>query len=214
MRRDGITPNRKHAAAVLPSWVGWGGGARRQRVDTAGGPARTQATRTSATVTNIICFTTSHCHWSLRMLLTSHSPVFTSCSSRLPRGPGSLPWHTSTSQATTPTKLSSCTELAVDGRARQRTHHPHHSLLSSAVLIVYACLLCNTIFPAWYLCLPSLSSFSCSPHLYSHLVHISLLCSFFTLLQLTYFFAVSCSDYKARVLAHQLWFVLQYGGRV
>jgi len=56
MRRDGITPDRKHAAAVLPSWVGWGGGARRQRVDTAGGPARTQATRTRTTVRDIHLF--------------------------------------------------------------------------------------------------------------------------------------------------------------
>lgn len=133
MRRDGITPDRKHAAAVLPSWVGWGGGARRQRVDTAGGPVRTQATGTRATVRDIRLFHSQPVTLlpmdAISLTLTCLHMVeflFTAA-------PGLLPWYTVTSQPSTPTRLSSCTERAVDGRARQRTHRPHHLLVSSAV---------------------------------------------------------------------------------
>jgi len=197
MRRDGITRDRKHAAAVLPSWVGWGGGARRQRVDTAGGPAWTQATRTRTTVRDIHVFHSQPLSlWSLMMPLVSHSPVFTSWLSvhRDARFVAMIHCHVTTNHS------DQAVELHWKRRrcSSQAAHASSPPLAAFLHRIVDVHLLCNISH------ITSLSSkrvfFSC-PNSYSHLIHTSISFSFFTVLNFTYLFCISCSDYEARVLS-------------
>ena len=191
MRRDGITPDRKHAAAVLPSWVGWGGGARRQRVDTAGGPALTRTT-----VRDIHLFHSqplSLC--SLLMPLASHSPVFTLWLSvhRGARFVAMIRCHVTTNHS------DQAVELHWTRRrwSSQAAHASSPPLAAIRYRIVYICLLCNI---SYIISLSSKRVYFSYPNLYSHVIHQRIVFSFFTLLKFIYLFCISCSDYDARVL--------------